>query len=263
MDKTSLGDRMKQYESDSDITLMRRCPVVIRVDGKGFSKWTKKKKLSKPFDPLFVRIMQDTMLDVASGIEGCVFGYTQSDEMTFILRNDQSLESEPWFGNRLQKVCSVVSSMVTANFNWRVLQCLNPATTLLAHFDARVFTVPDLDEAANALVWRQNDATKNSISTACYYEVAKEIGKGHARALMAGQNGKVQQEILFQRTGKNWNDYPTQLKRGAACYRKPTEVETPEGTIERKKWAVDKDIPVFTQNREWLMNRLNEVNFYG
>lgn len=260
MDKTSLGDRMKQYESDSDITLMRRCPVVIRVDGKGFSKWTKKKKLARPFDPLLTESMQLAMKDTASNIEGCVFAYTQSDEMTFVLRNDQSLESEPWFGNRLQKICSVVASMVTYHFNkyWFAMDNSPPA-----YFDARVFTVPDLDEAANALVWRQNDATKNSISTACYYEVAKEIGKGHARALMAGQNGKVQQEILFQRTGKNWNDYPTQLKRGAACYRKPTEVETPEGTIERKKWAVDKDIPVFTQNREWLMNRLNEVNFYG
>jgi len=236
---------------------MRRCPVIVRVDGKGFSRWTKKMKFEKPFDTTLVSAMSIAMLATAEEIEGCVFGYTQSDEMTFVLRNDQSLESEPWFGNRIQKICSVVSSMVTANFTkiWETGLLQVPGSNLdalpISYFDARVFTVPTLDEAANALIWRQNDATKNSISAACYYEVAKKNGKGTTRKMMHGLNGNQQQELLFQETGHNWNNYPVYLKRGSACYKEPTKIDTPEGTVMRNKWTIDQeDIPIFTQDRE-------------
>lgn len=260
MDKTSLGDRMKRYEAASDAVFMRRVPVIVRVDGKGFSRWIKKANFEKPFDKQMAGAMQDTMQHVAENVEGCVFGYTQSDEMTFVLRNDQSFESEPWFGNRQQKIVSVISSMVTAYFN----DCFDGMP--YAYFDARAFTVPDLDEAANCLVWRQQDATKNSISMASYYGIGQKIGKGAARKALHGLNGNQQQELLFQETGQNWNYYPTWCKRGAACYRKLTQFYGIDGgmtgSYERKKWIVDKEIPVFTQEREWLMRILGEVSDY-
>lgn len=263
MDKTSLGDRMKRYEKNHDHVLMNRVPVIVRVDGKGFSKWTKKQKCDKPFDVIFMAAMQETMKYVAEHIEGCVFGYTQSDEMTFVLRNDQSLESEPWFGNRLQKICSVVSSMVTVRFNWNHINEDDIGNQSLAFFDARVFTVPNFDEAANVLLWRENDASKNSISAACYYEVAKKIGKGTARKKMHGLNGNQQQELLFQETGINWNNYPTSFKRGSACYKLMRRVKTPDGDVMRRIWVLDKEIPIFTQDRNWLMAKLTEDELIG
>jgi len=250
MDKTSLGDRMKEYERIYDSAIIRRIPVIVRCDGKGFSKWTKKLKLQKPFDNRMCDAMMHTIWEVGSKIEGCVFAYTQSDEMTFVLCNDQSNESEPWFGNRVQKIASVVSSMVTAHFGGKM-------SGPLAYFDTRVFGVPTWQEAINCLVWRQNDATKNSVSAACYYEVAKVVGKKTARKMMHGLNGKEQQELLFQQTGINWNDYPTRFKRGTACYRKPRTLTNDDGEeFERNVWEWDQEIPVFTKDKDFLYNIL-------
>lgn len=247
MDKTTLGDRMKRYEKVYDFPIINRIPVIVRCDGKGFSRWTKKLKFQKPFDENLSNIMSHTMMEVASNIEGCVFGYTQSDEMTFVLRNDQSNESEPWFGNRIQKISSVVSSMVTANLNRECMRHINVYPPL-AYFDSRVFAVPSVMEAINCLIWRQNDATKNSISAACHYEVGKVVGRGTARKLMHGLNQNQQQELLFQKAGINWNDYPTKHKRGVSCYRIVKEIELEDGTkAMRTPWYLDEEIQVFSK----------------
>lgn len=244
----SLGDRMKAYEKAYNQVIIGRVPVIIRCDGKGFSKWTKRQKLAKPFDNRMISAMSDTLLTVAENIEGCVFGYTQSDEMTFVLRNDQSFESEPWFGNRIQKICSVTSSMVTAVFN----RC--GYWNKDAYFDTRVFAVPNEQEAINCLIWRQNDATKNSISASCYYEVAKKTGKKTARKQMHGLNQKEQQELLFQETGINWNDYPIRFKRGVGVYRVTKELEIDGNLCVRSSWKVDNELPIFTQDTDFLNN---------
>jgi tRNA(His) guanylyltransferase len=251
-DKTSLGDRMKAYEDTYDASIINRIPVVIRCDGKGFSKWTKRQQMVKPFDDRMCKAMANTMLEVASHIEGCVFGYTQSDEMTFVLRNDQSTESEPWFGNRVQKMASIVSSMVTAHFNAKMM---GP----IAYFDARVFAVPTVMEAINCLVWRQNDATKNSISCAAYYEVGKVKGKKTARNLMHGLNQKQQQELLFKEANINWNDYPSMYKRGLGCYREKVIHTDANGMqFERNPWKIDEELPVFSKNQEFLIKLMTK-----
>lgn len=244
-----LGDRMKGYERSYDSNIISRVPVIVRVDGKGFSKWTKKVGCKKPFDDLLGTAMSESMRETASSIEGCLFAYTQSDEMTFVIRNDQSLESTPWFGNRVQKICSVIASMVTANF-------VSPPGAPPAYFDARVFAVPDINEAINCLIWRQNDAVKNSISCACYYEVAKSVGKKTARKLMHKLNQKQQQELLFNQTGINWNNYPAKFKRGIGC-RKVKKILKIDGNIcQRSSWEIDDDLPTFAQDRLYLFDIL-------
>ena len=261
MDKTSLGNRIKKYENVTDIRLMCRAPVIVRVDGKGFSRWAKKMKLDRPFDVDFSTAMQYAMTQTAQSIEGCVFGYTQSDEITFILRNNQSLESEPWFANRVQKIVSIVASLTTVHFNRSTQMHLKDFSCQfpIAVFDARVFTVPSLNETINVLVWRQNDATKNSISTTTYHEVSKVLGKGTTRKRMHGLNSNQQQELLFQEANVNWNDLPVWCKRGIVCYKEPYCIEGNDGeTYERKKWVIDAETPVFTQNREWLISKLQE-----
>jgi len=248
----NLGDRMKGYEQSYDTSIMSRVPIIVRVDGKSFSKWTKKINAKKPFDLPLSEMMVEAMRYTASNIEGCVFGYTQSDEMTFVIRNDQSLESTPWFGNRVQKICSVVSSMVTASFNLENVRY--NGVNNIAHFDARVFAVPDVQEAINCLIWRQNDAVKNSISASCYYEVAEKIGKKTARKLMHGLNQNKQQELLFQQTGINWNDYPVKFKRGVGTYRITYDTVIDGNECVRSKWKVDEEIPIFTRDTEFLYN---------
>lgn len=253
-----LGDRMKAYERSYETYMIGRLPVVIRVDGKGFSRWTKQTARKKPFDPELADAMAYACSQTASNIEGCVFGYTQSDEMTFVLRNDQSLESTPWFGNRVQKITSVVAAYVTAYFNEMIINSWEATPTPLAVFDARVFAVPSVQEAINCLVWRQNDATKNSISAACYYEVATKVGKKTARKLMHGLGQKQQQELLFQERAINWNDYPIRYKRGIGTYRVVETKEMDGKSYTRSSWKIDNDLPVFTKEPEFLRSILGE-----
>lgn len=242
----SLGDRMKDYEATSDLVLTSRLPVIIRIDGKRFSNFTKKIKADKPFDERFSSAMTNAALETAKHIEGCVFAFTQSDEITLILRNDQSENSEPWFGNRVQKITSIAASMATAHF----LSYMSGGSA--AYFDARVFVVPNEQEAINAVLWRQNDAVKNNVQAACYYEVARKIGKKTARKKMHGLNQKQQQELLFKETGINWSNYPTKYKRGVGCYKVKAVSYINGNMVERKTWQIDNELPKIASNQEFL-----------
>lgn len=249
----NLGDRMKKYEQAYDIYMPSRLPVIVRLDGKGFSKFTKYIKAERPFDASFSGAMAFTMKEIAEKIEGCVFGYTQSDEITLVIRNDQSLESTPWFSNRVQKITSITASIASAKFNKLVAD--NWSRDLLyplAYFDARVFIVPNWQEAINCLIFRQQDCTKNSISTACYYESARKIGKKTARKMMHGLNQKQQQEMLFQHTSLNWNNYPIRFKRGVGCYKVYREMAENGKTFTRSSWQLNLELPVFTQDPSFL-----------
>lgn len=244
---------MKEYEQVYDQAIVRRIPVIVRVDGKGFSKFTKQIKCQKPFDEALSQAMVSATMQVADNIEGCIFAYTQSDEASFVILNDQSQESVPWFGNRVQKMASIIASMATAHFN-NSLGGGMPS----AYFDARVFAVPTLLEAANYLVWRQQDATRNSIQLATYYGVADKIGKKTAMKKLHGLNTKEQQELLFKETGINWNDYPTKFKRGVGFYKETFEKVVDGNKVIRSGWKTDEDIPVFSADKEFLKNILEK-----
>ena len=116
MDRTTLGDRMKNnYENITRYYLTRRMPVIIRLDGRSFHTFTRGFK--KPFDDILVKTMQDTMKYLCENIQGCVLGYTQSDEISLVLTDYAEITTEAWFGNNLQKMCSVSASMATVAFN--------------------------------------------------------------------------------------------------------------------------------------------------
>ena len=111
-----LGKRMKNfYESVPKTKLIRRMPVAIRIDGKAFHTFTK--GFERPFDEVLMRTMQDTMKYLCENIQGCVLGYTQSDEITLILVDYQKLDTSAWFDYEVQKMCSISASMATMAFN--------------------------------------------------------------------------------------------------------------------------------------------------
>lgn len=249
----NLSDRMKEYEQVYDAPIVRRIPVIVRIDGKGFSKYTKIIKAKKPFDEALSQAMVLTTMRVADNIEGCVFAYTQSDEASFIILNDQSQESVPWFGNRVQKIASITASMATAHFNNGL-----GGGVPVAYFDARVFAVPTIVEAANYLVWRQQDATRNSIQLSTYYEVANKLGKKTTYKQIHGLNTKQQQELLFKETGINWNDYPTKFKRGVGIYKETFEKDIDGKKVLRSSWKIDEEIPVFSSDKEFLRKILEK-----
>lgn len=99
----------------SKTSLMRRTPVIIRLDGKAFHTFTK--GFVKPFDECMSKAMQETMKYLCENIQGCVLGYTQSDEITLVLIDYQKLTTDAWFDYEVQKICSVAASMATFIFN--------------------------------------------------------------------------------------------------------------------------------------------------
>ena len=258
--KLSLGDRIKSsYEDRSKTFLNRRTITIIRLDGKGFSKFTK--NLNKPFDDGFSQDMDATALYLCENIQGAKFAYTQSDEISVVLCDFDNLETDAWFDYNVQKMTSIAASLATARFNQlRLVRMQNEAyknrfrymtideidKTNLAFFDARVFQVPNVDEMFNAILWRQQDCTRNSVSMAAsaWYS-HKELEK---------KSSSVKQEMLFQK-GINWNDYLPKYKRGSVI-KKETKVLY-DGGVEistRSKWVVDVNTPIFTEDREYLFN---------
>jgi len=256
----TLGDRMKEYEMQSRTRLLRRTPVIIRLDGRAFHTLTR--GLDKPFDRDFMDIMQRVTLSLCEQIQGCVLGYTQSDEITLVLIDYQKIESMAWFDNQVQKICSVAASIATAEFNKELhrqildLQVeahystfmnidnyseLNKKADLLLEklwrgtFDARAFNLPQ-HEVINNLIWRQQDATRNSILA-----VAQSL-YSHKEIQNIGTK-ELQNKMLIEKN-VNWNNFRTDEKRGVAI------IKDNEG-----KWFIDMLTPIFTEDRDYI-NRL-------
>ena len=273
MDKTTLGDRMKNnYENITRYYLTRRMPVIIRVDGRSFHTFTKGFK--KPFDDVLVKTMQDTMKYLCENVQGCVLGYTQSDEISLVLTDYAELTTDAWFGNNLQKMCSVSASMATLTFNKAfndnivkyidsnldadcgVTKDLAEYTKILinarnkgAMFDSRVFTIPK-EEVCNYFIWRQQDSTRNSIQS---------VGQANfSQRELNGKSCNDIQDMLMMQKNINWNNYATTLKRGSCCIKiddsitKYDEVGNICDYIPISKWVIDNEIPIFTQDRNYV-----------
>lgn len=269
MSKDNLGDRMKTYENVTRTYLTRRTPVIIRIDGKAFHTFTR--GFVKPFDNVLVKTMQDTMKYLCENIEGCVLGYTQSDEITLVLCDYKKLTSAAWFDNNILKMCSVSASLATVAFNaffpvnarefsdenadiskspyWDKKLQLSDKTAgfKIATFDSRVFNIPK-EEVANCLLWRQQDATRNSI------QAVAQANFPHK--LLQGKNTNELQELLWQEKNINWNDTPTHLKRGSCCIKVKEETVINGNNVTRSKWIIDNEIPIFSQDRDYVENRI-------
>jgi tRNA(His) guanylyltransferase len=262
-----IADRIKEYYEDRTKTfLMRRMVTIIRLDGKGFSKWTK--GLQKPFDEGFTDDMVETAKYLCANIQGAKFAYAQSDEISVVLTDFDNLESQAWFDYNVQKMTSIAASMATAKFNQlRMLRSCSYGQLdqdyindfKIAMFDARVFQVPSVNEMVNVMIWRQQDATRNSISMA-----ASEY---FSHKSLEGVSSNDKQERLFQEKGINWNDYPVKFKRGTVIKKEEVALVKSSGSISNKTtiideniiftrnvWNSDEDTPIFTQNKEYLSN---------
>ena len=255
MDKTSLGDRMKEYENVSRIYFPRRIPLIIRLDGVAFHSYTK--GVERPYYIPFRKAMEYTTLALCENIMGCKLGYTQSDEITLLLTDDDSFETQPWFGKNLEKIVSVSASMATSFFNKYAEQIIlgkfpvegnleplkKAVEDKVACFDSRAFILPR-EEVLNVFEWRQQDCTRNAIESAgqTYFSHSELFGKSCNEI----------QEMLFELEEINFNDYPVWFKRGVCVKKKPVEIETETGTITRKKWFIDLDIPIFHKEPEYI-----------
>lgn len=267
-----LGTRMKKfYEGVPKTKLMRRVPVAIRIDGKAFHTFTR--GFQKPFDSILMASMQETMKYLCENIQGCVFGYTQSDEITLILIDYQKFTSSAWFDYEVQKVCSIAASMATMAFNKFFTKNVNYfemthehddtineyCTTLVnaaekgATFDARCFNIPK-EEVANLVYWRQLDAMRNSV------QMVGQANFSHKE--LQNKSCNDVQDMLITQKAINWNFYPEDCKRGAACIKLPPKeevIDVPTAAekpvrivVNRSSWFVDTHMPILKEDWDYI-----------
>lgn len=206
-DGSSLGDRMKEYEHVYRQAFPRRLPVVIRVDGRCFSSYLR--GAGKPFDMPFIEQMGQVAAALCTEIQGAVFAYQQSDEISVLVQDWVSRDVQPWFSGSLQKIVSVAAGTASS-----VLCDLRGGRPV---FDARVFVLPSDVEVANYFLWRQRDAVRNSIT------MAAQAHFSHARLHQV--TSEKRQEMLWTEAGVNWSDYPEACKRGQVAVRAQGERE--------------------------------------
>ena len=273
-----LGVRMKTfYEQIPKTKLMRRCPVAIRIDGKAFHTFTR--GFQKPFDEVLIKSMQETMKYLCENIQGCVLGYTQSDEITLILVDYKKLTSSAWFDYEVQKICSIAASMATMAFNKffadnvekEILSNSDKEGNVVddnleiihinhvhsmrkgAMFDARCFNIPK-EEVTNLVYWRQLDASRNSI------QMVGQANFSHKE--LQNKSCNDIQDMLMTQKDINWNDLPIYQKRGSCCAKNKVVVES-DGVMAiaqlrdasklENEWIIDADIPIFKgKGREYI-----------
>jgi tRNA(His) 5'-end guanylyltransferase len=219
--RDSLGDRMKRYELAARTTLAPRLPIILRVDGKGFHNWTR--QLERPWSPLLIQWMNDAARRLCEEIQGAQFAYVQSDEISVLIHGYKRFHSQAWFDGEVQKIASVGASLAAA--------VLTLAAGRVAMFDGRVFVMPE-SEVANYFLWRQQDASRNSIQMLARSLAShKECDRMNQSALM---------DLCVAR-GQNWNDVPTHLKRGRCAIPSLDLSHVPP----RRRWAIDNEIPIW------------------
>lgn len=284
-----LGTRMKTfYEQIPKTKLMRRTPVIIRIDGKAFHTFARGFK--RPFDEVLIKTMQETTKYLCENIQGCVLGYTQSDEISLVLVDYQRLESSAWFDYEIQKICSIAASMATMAFNkffeknveeflnkhgYPNTDCVKYADLIATYlnavnkgamFDARVFNIPK-EEVTNCIYWRQLDASRNSI------QMVGQANFSHKE--LQNKSCNDIQDMLMNQKCINWNDFPTYQKRGSCVIKEEYWVKKSSGEeyseeysevlnrigggdndVKRSRWIIDKDIPIFKGKGRDYIDRL-------
>jgi tRNA(His) guanylyltransferase len=204
MQISPLAVRMKSYESATGSAIPAKTWSVIRLDGKAFHSYTK--NLRKPFDYRLLADMDDTMKYLCENIEGAVFGYTQSDEISILFGGPSERDTQLWFGGKVQKIVSVSAGLASAKFNSYRAQI----SSELAVFDSRVFSLPSEAEVRNYLRWRQQDSIKNSVFMAAsrLFSHKQLIGK------TVGEKISILEDTEFP-----WSSYVPRVKVGAQCYK--------------------------------------------
>lgn len=258
MKNDDLGDRMKCYESNSQVILPHDNPVIIRLDGKSFSRLTK--NLDKPWDMSFILCMQSAAKYLAENIQGCKIAYAQSDEISLLLDTSDNENSQPWFGYKTQKLTSVSASMAATSFLASFIKNFeNEAQEVMSYkkypaFDARCISLPK-HEVNNYFWWRQADAIRNSMQM---------LARANFSYSQCFNKNTEQLDNMLREKGILWSQQDTSCRLGYCFVKiKTTEqftINRGNGeevvVAERNKWVLDGDIPIFKDNKEYINNLL-------
>lgn len=259
--KDDLGDRIKEnYENRTRYLLPRRTYTIARLDGKSFHTYTR--GLKKPFDKDLFEDIDSAIIAMLPEIQGAIFAYTQSDEISILLTDFAKPNTSAWFDGNLQKMCSVSASIITANFNQirrnrQVQLSIDNGWDLatsdvwdLAYFDARVFTIPDRIEVMNYILWRNQDCARNSVSM-----VAQSL---FSHKELQGKSTPEMHEMMHQK-GVNWaTDYTDGEKNGRLIIKEERVIhhDSDSGQETKRTFWSAKPAWKFTENKEKLLSMI-------
>lgn len=243
----TLRERIESYEDSTDYKLLKKLPIITIVNGRAFQKATS--LLEKPFSSDFIELMCATMIKLCHEMDGAVFAYSFNDEIVIVSRNDQNLGTEAWYDNRIQKIVSAAASIATLEFNKRAgvnkIQLFGDPI-----FTAKSFVVPNVVEAINVLVAKQQQAFHIAISMASFHELLKKHSLDIVKQSLAEKTASEKAELLFDECGIDFNSFPLPFRRGFACYRAPKL----HGEEIKNKLTIDMEIPIFTKDHDFLAN---------
>lgn len=251
--KDSLGERMKMYENSYRNHLPENLPIIIRLDGAHFHTFTK--GLVKPFDEKLMDAFAETCKYLAEKINGVKYVYHQSDEISLLIRNDDNLNTQPWFKNNLQKLVSISASLVTAKFNEEIRK--HYPEKELATFDSRVFILPE-KEVHNYFVWRQNDCMRNAVSM-----VAQSLFS--QSELSKVKKDSMIEKMLNEKDVDFYKEISIAKQRGTSFEKEKTvlmpnenfkDVYNNQEPIVRSYWKQNLDMPILSENKEILYKYL-------
>lgn len=244
---SKLKDRIDSYQAATDYKLLNRVPIIIVINGRSFAKVTQ--LLDKPYCQKFSECILSTMLRLCTDIEGAIFGYQHNDEIVIIARNDQNPDTSPWYDNKLQKICSVISAIATIHFN----ECASAIQLNLTGepiFTSQVFVVPTIGEAINTFIYKQQQNFHTSVQSACLYNLLNKYDKNTIKDMLVGLNVDEKIDLLSQECDIRYNDYPVSFRRGTAAYKVPKVID---GTM-KNKWYLNNELPIFTKDQSFLSN---------
>lgn len=243
-----LGDRMKAYEAASSVSLSRRLPVIIRLDGRAFHTYTR--KCDRPFDPALHNVMVMTALEVCQEVQGAELAYVQSDEISVLVHGYKKFDSQPWFDNKVQKICSVSAAIASATFTVRSSEIFGECRP--ASFDARCFVLPEAD-VCNYFVWRQKDAIRNSIQS---------LARSIFSQKQLHKKSTIELTEMCEQKGHAWRHLELRQQRGTCVVKlkfmkKMFEVGSKDPIlVPSNTWSVDPGIPIFSENRAFIEDHL-------
>ncbi len=251
----SLQDRISTYEELADTKLPRKLPVITVLNGRNFRKTTS--LLSKPYSEDYVKIMGETLIRLASEIDGTIFLYSFNDEIIIITRNDQHQETEPWYNNHIQKIISVSASLASVSFN---SSAHKNNIKLLGEpiFIGKTFIVPNLSETINYLIYKQNQASQIAVSMACFYELLKQFKPEIVLQKLKNKSIDEKYDILFKECNVDLQTLPLSFWRGIAVYREIKLIKTNLNEDFKNKLCINTSLPFFSNDKNLIFDILNK-----
>lgn len=249
---TTLRERVQSYQDISDNKLLPKLPVITIVNGRQFKKITS--LLNKPFDISFFEMLTATSVKLMQEIDGSMFCYSFNDEIVIISRNDQTIDTQPYYDNRIQKISSATASIATYEFN-RIAGIQGIGLFGDPIFVSKCFAVPHIGEAMNVLVAKQQQCFHTALYQCCFYNLAKTHNIEIVKDTLSKKTVEGKMELLLEDFGIDFNELPLTVRRGVGVYRAMSDnggVDKP-----RKKVKIDVGLPVFAKEQEFLADILN------